>query len=69
MIESVKTASDICAPLSGEITKINDALVDNSKLLNNSCYYKGWLFEIQLSDKKELDKLMSADEYKYYLSQ
>ena len=69
VIESVKTASDICAPLSGEIIKINDTLVDAPKLLNESCYYKGWLFEIQLSDKKELNKLMSADAYKDYLSQ
>ena len=69
VIESVKTASDICSPLSGQITKINNDLLDNPKLLNESCYDKGWLFEIQLSDQKELDKLMNADEYKDYLSQ
>jgi glycine cleavage system H protein len=69
VIESVKTASDICTPLSGEIIKVNDTLVDSAKLLNESCYDKGWLFEIQLSDKKELNKLMSADAYKDYLSQ
>ena len=69
VIESVKTASDICAPLSGETIKVNDNLIDTPKLLNESCYDKGWLFEIQLSDKKELDKLMTADAYKDYLSQ
>lgn len=69
VVESVKTASDICTPLSGEIVKTNDALVDNPKLLNQSCYDSGWLFKIQLSDKKELDKLMNADEYDSYLSQ
>ncbi|MGQ4002314.1 glycine cleavage system protein GcvH [Francisellaceae bacterium CB299] len=69
VIESVKTASDICAPLSGEIIKINDSLIDSPKLLNESCYDKGWLFEIKLSDKRELDKLMKADAYKDYLSQ
>jgi len=69
VIESVKTASDICAPLSGKIIKTNNTLVDTPKLLNESCYDKGWLFEIQLSDKKELNKLMSSDAYKDYLSQ
>ena len=69
VIESVKTASDICTPLSGEIIKINDSLIDIPKLLNESCYDKGWLFEIKLSDKRELDKLMKADAYKDYLSQ
>ena len=69
VIESVKTASDICSPLSGEIVKVNDNLIDSPKLLNESCYDKGWLFEIKLSDKKELEKLMSVDAYKDYLSQ
>ncbi len=69
VVESVKTASDIYAPLSGEIIKVNDTLIDNPKLLNESCYDKGWLFEIKLSDTKELDKLISSDAYKDYLSQ
>ena len=46
VIESVKTASDIYSPLSGKVVKVNEELVNNPKLINESCYTKGWIFEI-----------------------
>lgn len=62
-VESVKAASDIYAPVSGEIISINDALEDEPELLNESPYEKGWMFRIKASDLSELDNLLSADAY------
>lgn len=63
VIESVKTASDIYSPVSGEIVAVNEALDDSPELVNNSPYDDGWLFKIKLSDESELDDLLSAEEY------
>ncbi|HSG52889.1 MAG TPA: glycine cleavage system protein GcvH [Rheinheimera sp.] len=62
--ESVKAASDIYAPLSGEIVEINEALVDAPELVNNSPYEDGWMFKIKLSDEAELAALLDAEGYK-----
>ncbi|GAB4223063.1 MAG: glycine cleavage system protein GcvH [Francisella sp.] len=64
VIESVKTASDIYAPLSGTIVRINEKLVDNPKLINESCYKDGWLFDIQISQENELKELLTPEDYK-----
>lgn len=63
MIESVKTASDIHAPVSGEIVEINEALEDEPELINEEPYDAGWLVKIAPSDLSELDDLMSPEEY------
>ncbi|MDX1803468.1 MAG: glycine cleavage system protein GcvH [Alcanivorax sp.] len=63
VVESVKAASDIYAPVSGEIVAINDALEDEPELVNNVPYEGGWLFKIKLSDDGELDNLLTADQY------
>jgi|SRR5690554_561528 len=63
VVESVKAASDIYAPVSGEIVAINEALADNPELVNQDCYGDGWLYRIKVTDKFELDELLSADEY------
>lgn len=62
--ESVKAASDIYAPLSGEIVEVNDALTDSPELVNNSPYEDGWMFKIKVSDDAELATLLDAEGYK-----
>lgn len=66
-IESVKATSELISPVSGEVTKVNDALRDTPELVNDVPYEGGWMLVVKLSDPSELDKLMSADEYKAYL--
>lgn len=68
-IESVKAASELLTPVSGEVVAINDRLEEKPGLVNTDCYGDGWLFEVKLSDTKELDKLMSEDQYKKYLEE
>ena len=63
-IESVKSVSDIYAPVSGEITEVNEKLRDNPELVNNEPYSNGWLFKIKIADKNELNALMSSEDYK-----
>ncbi|MDZ7277456.1 glycine cleavage system protein GcvH [Pantoea eucrina] len=62
--ESVKAASDIYAPLSGEIVAVNDALADAPEQVNSEPYGSGWLFRIKASDESELDAMLDADAYK-----
>lgn len=63
VVESVKAASDIYAPVSGEIVAVNETLVDAPEIVNSAPYGDGWLYQIKVSDVSELDKLMSAAEY------
>jgi glycine cleavage system H protein len=67
VIESVKTASDLYAPLSGEIVEINQSVVDEPSLVNDTPYEAGWLIKIRPDDpsalQRELDTLLDADGY------
>ena len=63
VVESVKTASDIYSPLSGEILEINKAVVDNPALVNKEPYAGGWFFKIKLSNPAELNALLPPDKY------
>lgn len=63
VVESVKTASDIFAPVSGKITKINEAIASSPADVNSSPYEKGWLFAIELSNPDELNSLLSKEDY------
>ena len=63
VIESVKAAFDIYAPLSGKIVRINEDLSKNPEIVNQSPYEKGWLFEIECSDPKEFEELLSEAQY------
>ena len=63
VVESVKTASDIYTPVSGEIMSINPALADNPGLVNTDPYGDGWFYQVKLSQADELSALMSAEEY------
>jgi glycine cleavage system H protein len=62
-IESVKTVSDLIAPVSGTVSATNTDLEDQPTLVNEDPYREGWLLELELSDKTELDDLMDRDEY------
>jgi len=66
-IESVKAVSDIYAPMSGKIIKINEKLLNSPELINKSPYNDGWLVIIELFDIKERESLMSAEVYKEYI--
>ena len=64
VVESVKTASDIYSPVSGEITAINTAVVDNPVLVNSKPDTDGWFFKIKLANAAELNSLLSPEKYK-----
>ncbi len=61
--ESVKAASDIYAPVAGEIVEVNEDLEDSPELVNSDPYGDGWLFKIKMSDASELDELLDAEGY------
>ena len=61
--------SDIFSPVSGEVTEVNKGLEDKPELINQDPYSKGWIAKIKISDKAELDKLMSAEEYEKFVSE
>jgi len=66
VVESVKAASDVYAPVSGEVIEGNQALVDDPALVNSAAESDGWFFKLRLSDPSELDGLMDADAYKAF---
>ena len=63
VVESVKTASDIYSPVSGEITAVNAAVVDNPALVNTAPHADGWFYRIKLSNPAELNALLSPADY------
>lgn len=67
VVESVKAASDIYAPVSGEIVEINDNLTASPELVNTDPYGDGWIFKIAIHDEGELDDLLDADEYQEHV--
>merc|ERR1719331_2488249 len=62
-VESVKAASDIYSPVTGEVTEVNEALGDEPALVNSAAEGDGWMAKVKLSDTAELDSLMDADAY------
>ena len=63
VVESVKAASDVYAPIAGEIVEINDELVDSPELANEDPYGKAWFFKIKPANVADYDDLLSAEEY------
>ena len=63
VVESYKTASDVYAPISGEVIAVNEALADTPQMVNDSPYDKGWLVKLKIADTAELDTLLDADAY------
>lgn len=66
-IESVKAVSDIYAPVSGEITEVNEALEDNPEIVNKDPYGEGWLFKLRMGNPEELQELMDSGAYDEYV--
>ncbi|MEQ8747196.1 glycine cleavage system protein GcvH [Pyruvatibacter sp.] len=69
VVESVKAASEVYAPVSGEVIEINDGLADAPAGVNDDAMGSGWFVKLRLSNTSELEKLMSEDEYKTYLAE
>ncbi|OEF25571.1 glycine cleavage system protein GcvH [Vibrio rumoiensis] len=63
LVESVKAASDIYTPVTGEIVEVNEDLEDSPELINSESYEGGWIAKIKLDDPSELDNLQSAEDY------
>lgn len=66
-LESVKAASEIYSPVSGDVTEKNVAVEETPSLVNTSCYEKGWLFKVKLAKPSELDDLLSEKQYEEFL--
>ena len=67
-IESVKSVAEVYSPLTGKIINVNKDLENSPEKLNKSPYEEGWLFEVEIKDEKELDDLLSPDEYRKLIS-
>jgi|TARA_Y100000589_G_scaffold112084_1_gene106553 glycine cleavage system H protein len=66
VVESVKAASDIYSPLTGEVVEINESLLDSPETVNASPYELGWFFKIRMENEAELDDLMNSESYSEY---
>jgi glycine cleavage system H protein len=66
-VESVKAVSDLFAPLSGTVLKVNDPLLDSPEYVNDDCYVEGWMVQIEATQPEETKVLMSAEEYTEFL--
>lgn len=69
VIESVKAASDIFMPVSGEVTGINRILEDHPEYINQSPYGEGWIIKVRMSDAAELSDLMDSEKYRKFVEQ
>jgi len=69
VVESVKAASDLYAPLSGEVVGVNGELSDHPEFINEDPYSRGWMIRIEPSDTSELDNLLTAKQYEEYLEE
>ena len=67
-VESVKAVSDLFSPITGEVTGINDGLLDHPELVNEDPLGEGWMVRVTVADTAELDQLMSAEEYEAFIS-
>lgn len=68
VVESVKAASDVYAPVSGEILEVNEALADSPETVNQDAYGEGWLFRMQPGNAGDMDALMDSDAYADFLA-
>jgi glycine cleavage system H protein len=69
IIDSVKASSDIYAPISGEITEVNEELIEKPEIINQSPYDLGWIAKIKPSDMEEFETLMTKEKYDRYISE
>lgn len=66
-LESVKAASEVYSPISGTVTEKNTEVEDTPSLINTSCYEKGWLFKVKISQPEEIDALLTQQQYDEFL--
>jgi glycine cleavage system H protein len=66
-VESVKAVSELYSPVSGEVAAVNNKLQNNPEMLNSDPHGEAWLVEVRLSDRSEIEKLMTVDEYEAYI--
>ncbi len=69
VVESVKAASDVFAPIDGEVTAVNDALSDDPTLINSGAESTGWIFKMKIADKGQLDALMDRAAYDAFVAE
>lgn len=69
VVESVKAASDVYAPVSGEVVERNVKVIEKPELVNSAPYAEGWLIKVRLADKGELKQLLSAGDYKAHIGE
>lgn len=67
-VESVKAASDVFMPIGGKVVEVNEELIDDPALLNSDPY-ENWMIKVEISDKAELDELMTSEEYEKFLAE
>ena len=67
VVESVKAASDVYAPIGGAVVEVNESLADTPETVNQDAYGEGWIFRIEATDKSELEALMDANGYEKFL--
>ena len=63
VVESVKTASDLYSPISGQVVEVNEELADSPETVNQDPYGKGWMMVVEMSDPSQLEELLSAEQY------
>jgi glycine cleavage system H protein len=68
-VESVKAVSDLCAPVSGEVVEVNEALAGAPETVNASPHDEAWMIKVKLSDPAQVESLMTAGEYESYVSE
>ena len=69
VVESVKAASDVYSPISGEVTEGNEAIVSDPSLVNQDPEGNGWFFKLKISDQNQLNELMSKEDYDKFVSE
>jgi glycine cleavage system H protein len=69
VVESVKAASDLYAPLSGSVTEVNDAIVDSPEAINEDPYGDAWMIKVEIANTGELGDLLTADEYQKFIEE
>lgn len=67
VVESSKAASDVYAPVTGKVTKVNSELESSPEKINEDCYNAGWICTIEITDKSTIDNLMDSNQYEAYL--
>lgn len=68
-VESVKSVNEIFAPVTGEVTEVNEALIDSPELVNSSPYEDGWMIRVKVENRAEVDALLTASEYEDHVEQ